>query len=321
MVTSKIIATGRHVPDFKVTNTDLSKIMDTNDEWIQKRTGIEARRFSDKSTTYMATEAAFEAVASLDVETIDCIIVATYTPDTFIPTVANQVRSNLGIKRSIPSFDINAACSGFLYAFQNAHAFIKAEVYKRVLVIGADFNSRYLDFADRSTAILFGDGAGAIVMEAASSGTIDCVIGGETDVLGSITAPNLTDHPNPLLFRNLIAHEHFKMKGSDVFKFAVKTMEIEINTILKKHNLSMDDIDYVVSHQANQRILDSAARALKVPTHKFLSNVKGIGNTSAGSVPILLDEAVKDGRIQPGMKIIMIAFGGGLTYGTALLDI
>lgn len=319
-MSTRIVSTGSYVPEVKVSNTDLESIMDTNDEWIRKRTGIESRRYEDISTVRMATEAAKDACSTVDVETLDCIVVATYTPDSFIPTVANQVKANLGITRPIPSFDVNAACSGFIYAYQVAHAYIVSGIYRRVLVIGVDFNSRYMNFEDRSTSILFGDGAGALVLETSDKGTIDTIIGGEDDINESITMKNSTDYSNPFVERDTQKESYFEMKGSDVFKYAVRIMDKTIKDLLVKNNLETNDIDYVLSHQANQRILDSGARSLKIDTKRMLSNVSKYGNTSSASVPILLDEANKKGLLQSGMKVILVAFGGGLTYGAVLLE-
>lgn len=320
LIKSKIIATGSYRPKNIVTNNDFAQIMDTNDEWITKRTGIKTRYFEDESTAHMATEAAITTLENRDVETIDCIIVATYTPDTFIPTVANAVRANLNIKRSIPSFDLNAACSGFLYALQTGNAYIKSGMYQRILVIGVDFNSRYLNYQDRSTSILFGDGAGAVLLEASNKGIEDCVIGGETDSLEVIKNENITDIKSPFVKRSIKQNPYLEMKGSEVFKFAVRIVDSMIIDCLKRNNIAMADIDYVVAHQANQRILDGAARSLKVEKSKFLSNISEVGNTSSGSVGLLLDEANRKGILKPGMKILLLAFGGGLTYGCALVE-
>ncbi|QIK69712.1 ketoacyl-ACP synthase III [Erysipelothrix sp. HDW6C] len=317
---SSIISTGSYRPKQVVSNFDFEGIMETSDAWIVQRTGIRQRLFEDESSVRMATEAARNALENLDASSIDCIIVATYTPDSFIPTIANQVRAHLGITNPIPSFDINAACSGFVYAYQTAHAYIASGIYKRILVVGVDFNSRYLDFSDRATSILFGDGAGAIVMEAGITGSIDCILGGETDTLETIRMQNMSDHGNPFVSRPLTDSSYFEMKGAEVFKFAVRVMESSVHAILERNKLTSEDVDLVISHQANQRILDSGARALKMPKEKFLSNVAEVGNTSSASVPLLLDEANRKGQLKPGMKIILVAFGGGLTYGTALLE-
>lgn len=317
---TKIISTGSYVPQTVVSNKDYEKIMDTSDAWIVRRTGIKERRFESMSTVHMATKAAQEALKSLDVNTLDCIIVGTYTPDSFIPTVANQVRENLNVTRPIPSFDINAACSGFIYALQTANAYIRSKIYKRILVIGCDFNSRILNYEDRTSAILFGDGAGAVVVEAGETGIVDCIIGGESDTYETITLPNRTDRRAPFINRTIQEDAYFSMKGAEVFKYAVRVMNSSIQELLDRNNQSIDTIDAIIAHQANKRILESGARALNYDPSKLLSNVERYGNTSSGSVPILLDEANKQGLLKEGMRIILVAFGGGLTYGSVLID-
>lgn len=316
----KIVSTGSYYPKNKVSNFDLEKIMDTNDAWIQKRTGIETRYYEDTSTSHMALHAAKDALKDIDLESIDCIVVGTYTPDDLIPTVANTVRKELGIKKNIPAFDINAACSGFIFAFHTARAFIKSKIYKRVLVIGVDFNSRIMDFTDRKTSILFGDGAGCVLLEYDKDNLCDSYIHSVSDTQNSLTAPSSSDFSNPFVERDTKKDPFFKMEGQAVFRFAVDAMNKGINEVLKKNDLKLDDIDYVISHQANQRIMETSARMLKGDPNKFLSNIKEYGNTSSGSVPLLLDEANKKGYFKPGMKLILVAFGGGLSYGSVLIQ-
>ena len=318
-MSAKIIATGSYAPPHIVTNRDYESVMETNDAWIQQRTGIKTRHFEAASTAHMATEAAKKALAGIDLETIDCIIVGTYTPDSFIPGVGNQVRANLSIPRPIPAFDINAACSGFIYALQTGNAYIAAGMYQRILVIGVDYNSRVLNYEDRATAILFGDGAGAVVLEKGENGLQDTILGGEWDKHETLLLPNHTKTRNPFLNQTDIDASLFAMKGSDVFKFAVRILEQSVLTLLERNNLELKDIDYIISHQANQRILDMVARSLKVDPSVFLSNVAEYGNTSSGSVPLLLDESHKNGTLKAGMNVILVAFGGGLSYGASLI--
>ena len=236
---SKIIATGSYVPDKVVSNEDLSKIMDTNDAWIVQRTGIKERRFELQSNHAMALEASKRALSGLDVQSIDLIIVCTYTPDNFIPTNANLLKKDLGIVGDIPCFDLNAACSGFVYGLQVADALILSKMYQRVLLVGSDFNSRYLDFSDRSTAILFGDGAGAVVLEPGDSGVIKTILYGKDDVSASISMVNTSADD--------LNHPYFEMKGSDVFRFAIKAFSRSVKDVLKKNSLSQEDIDFVIS--------------------------------------------------------------------------
>lgn len=319
IMSTKIIATGSYVPDNIVTNFDYEKILDTSDDWISQRTGIEQRRFESVSTVHMATEAAKKALAGIDYNSIDCIIVGTYTPDNLIPGVAAGVRASLNINH-IPVFDINAACSGFMFALQTGHAYIKSHLYKRILVIGADFNSRILNYRDRSTAILFGDGAGAVVIEEGESGIIDTILGGEIDSESTLGLLSGNDFGNPFYTRSLNTDGYFTMKGSEVFRFATRIIKTSVKELLKRNNLNINEIDYIIAHQANQRILDMAGKSLKLDEDIMLSNVKMYGNTSSGSVPLLLDEANRRGLLEPGMKVILIAFGGGLSYGASLLE-
>lgn len=317
---SRIIATGSYVPEKIVSNDDLSNYMDTNDEWITQRTGIKNRRFESVSNHHMALSASLNALQGMDIESIDCIVVCTFTPDNFIPTNANLIKKDLGIKRHIPCFDLNAACSGFVYGLQVVDALLISKMYNRILLVGSDFNSRYMDFTDRSTSILFGDGAGAVVMELAERGIVETVLYGQDDVEDSITMPNLSPFSNPFVHDVQSNQAYFEMKGSTVFRFAIKAFTSSIKTLLKNNNLTVDDIDYIISHQANERIIESCAKSLKMDVSKFPMNLQEYGNTSAGSIPIVLDEIVRDGRLKKEMKIIVVAFGGGLTYGASLIE-
>lgn len=317
---SRILSTGSYLPSKIIKNKDFEAIIDTNDEWIRQRTGIKERRFEEVSNVNMAYQAALNALVNIDLNSIDCIIAATYTPDSMIPGLAGELRSLLKIERTIPAFDINAACSSFIFALESANAFIKAGIYQRILVVGSDRNSSTLDFNDRSTCILFGDGAGAVTLEASNVGIIDTILAGEIDKDQSLSLKNKEEFNNPFISINKDEKSKLEMKGSDVFKFAVRVVKDSINEILLRNKLDINDIDYVVSHQANQRILNMAARSLKVSESKFLSNLEFYGNTSSASIPILLDESNKKGLFKPGSKIIMIAFGGGLSYGATLIE-
>lgn len=317
---NKIIATGSYIPKKEITNFDLEKIMDTSDSWIRQRTGIESRYFSGAGATEMGYQSALNATTDMNLESIDLIIVCTYTSDTFIPSCAHEIRAKLGIKKNIPAFDLNAACSGFVYGIHVADAMMKTGAYSKVLIIGVDQNSRYLNFKDRSTSILFGDGAGAVVMEANHElGLISSSIFSETDSSESIISRNTTQTDNPFIDveRN---DSSFKMEGSIVFKFAVKSLKQCVENVMEEQNLNSDDIDFVVAHQANQRIIDTAAKMLKIPLLKFPTNLDRYGNTSAASIPIVLDELNRSGYLKQGMKLILVAFGGGLSYGVSYLE-
>ena len=314
---SKIIATGSYVPNKVVTNDDLAQIMDTNDEWIKQRTGISERRYEAQSNVHMCKEAALKC--DVDLESIDCIIVCTYTPDSFIPTTASSVKRELEIKKSIPCFDLNAACSGFVYGLEVADALIKSGTYKRVLLIGSDFTSRTLDFTDRGTAILFGDGAGAVVLESSeTAGIIKTVLRGDDDNDELIKLTSMSDHGNDFVDRDIESDSFFSMKGAEVFKFAIKVMKESILSVVSKEELT--NVDYIISHQANKRIIEFAAKSLKMDIEKFPMNLEKYGNTSAGSIPILLDELVKSKKIKQGDRLVLVAFGGGLTYASSLIE-
>ena len=291
--------------------------MDTNDAWIKQRTGISERRFEDQSNLHMCYQAA--KASEIDMETLDCIIVCTYTPDSIIPSTASQLKRELKIKKNIPSFDLNAACSGFIYGIEVADALIKTGSYQRILLVGSDFNSRTLDFNDRSTAILFGDGAGAVVLEASEeAGIVKTVLRGDDDHNDLISFPSMSDHDNKFVNRDSQTSSYFTMKGAEVFKFAIKVMKESILSVVDKKEL--ESIDYILSHQANKRIIEYAARTLKMDVEKFPMNLEKYGNTSAGSIPILLDDLVRKGNIKKGDRLILVAFGGGLTYGSTLLE-
>lgn len=318
-MSAAIISTGSYRALRKVTNYDLENIMDTSHAWIEQRTGIVSRFYEDDSNLHMAYHASINALKDIDLESIDGIIVGTYTPDNLIPGVAASLRHKLGITRNVYAFDVNAACSGFIFALHTAYAYIKSGMSKRILVVGVDYNTRILDFEDRATSILFGDGAGAVVLEASDVGIIDSFIHNESDVSNSLSAVSMSDFNHPYHAREA-RHPYFQMEGRAVFKFAVKALKDSVLKLVRDNNLDLSDVDYIVSHQANLRILEMASKSLKIPIDKFLVNVDVVGNTSSGSVPLLLDEENQKETFKKGMKIIMVAFGGGLTYGATLVE-
>lgn len=318
-MSAAIVKTGSYRSHRIVSNHDLAQIMDTNHEWIVSRTGIVNRVYEDDSTLHMAYEASLKIVTEEDLESLDGIIVGTYTPDKLIPSVASELRAKLNFKRNIFAFDVNAACSGFIFALHTGYAYIKSGLAKRVLIVGVDYNSRIMDFKDRTTSILFGDGAGAVILEASDVGIIDSFIHNESDTGNALSVISSSDYDHP--YRNKVQQNpYFEMEGKTVFKFAVKALRNSVNQLLERNNLTLDDIDYVVSHQANLRILETASKILKMDINKFLVNVDEVGNTSSGSVPLLLDEVNQKGILKPGMKVILVAFGGGLTYGATLIE-
>lgn len=302
-----------------MTNHDLSKIVDTSDEWIFQRSGIKSRRIAadDQSTSDMAIKAAEAAIerAGIQPSDIDGIIVATTTPDQTFPSVAVSVQAALGVPVGI-AFDVQAVCSGFIYALSVADNFIKVGQLKRVLVIGADKMSSLLDWSDRTTCVLFGDGAGAVILEARDgaedgTGVLSTHLyanGGMRDLLytdGGVSTTGDTGH--------IIMH------GREIFKYAVKFMADAVNAALDANNLSADQIDWLVPHQANLRIIEATAKKLSMPMERVIVSVEEHGNTSAASIPLAFDGAVRDGKIQKGDLVLFEALGGGLTWGSALL--
>lgn len=319
-----IIGTGSYVPENRMTNDDLSKLVETSDEWIYSRTGIKERRIcSNENTSDLAFAAADRALknAGLNSKELDLIICATITPDSFMPSVACMVQAKLGADRAV-AFDITAACTGLIYGMVTAERFISSGMYQNALVIGAETISKILDWEDRSTCVLFGDGAGAVVLSAT------------TDKKGIIAANLLSDGSkqnyltckavpvtNPYVSQEPSFRSTIQMEGQEVFKFAVRTITENIKVILTKSGLTLEDIRYIVPHQANLRIIDQAARYCNITADKFYMNLANYGNTSAASIGIALDELVQSGKVQPGDKLILVGFGGGLTSGAILVEL
>ena len=326
MYECRIAGTGRYVPEKVLTNTDLEKIVETSDEWIIKRTGIRERRIAaeDQSTSDLALEAARVALdrAGLAAEDLDAIILATLTPDTYCPAGACYVQNLLGATNAC-AFDLSAACTGFVYGITVGSSLVRAGVHKNVLVLGAETLSRFIDYTDRNTCILFGDGAGAAVLSRAEEGSDSRLLdhylrsdGGGTDLIimpgGGARRPASYDTVDGKL--------HFlSMQGNDVFKFATKSMQTLIETAIERNELSVDDLDLVVPHQVNSRIIDTVLRKVDIPKEKIYLNLQRYGNTSAASVPMALHEAVEEGRVQPGNLVLLVAFGAGLTWGYNLV--
>ncbi|HDR4238803.1 TPA: beta-ketoacyl-ACP synthase III [Bacillus anthracis] len=302
-----ILGIGRYVPEKVVTNHDLEKIMDTSDEWIRTRTGIAERRIADDTidTSYMAVEASKKALedAGISGEDIDLILVATVTPDRAFPAVACVIQEAIGAKHAA-AMDLSAACAGFMYGMITAQQFIQTGTYKNVLVVGSDKLSKIVDWNDRNTAVLFGDGAGAIVMGAVSEGK--GVLSFELGADGSGG-------------KYLYQDEYVMMNGREVFKFAVRQLGDSCLRVLDKAGLTKEDVDFLVPHQANIRIMESARERLNLPQEKMSMTIEKFGNTSASSIPIAMVEELQNGRIQDGDLIILVGFGGGLTWGAVAL--
>ncbi len=313
-ITSKIAGTGSYLPKKILSNADLEKMIDTTDEWIFSRTGIRERRIAAKSehTSDLALEAAKKAIASagIDANQIDLIVIATTTPDKIFPSVATMVQRKLGIA-GCPAFDIQAVCSGFIYALATADNFIKVGGTKCALVIGAEIFSRITDYADRGNCILWGDGAGAVILQATNSeqGIISTHLHADGNYEKMLHVPRKHDG----------TPDTVHMEGNAVFKMAVNTLDQIVDETLAANNMQKSDIDWLVPHQANIRILQATAKKLDMPMDKVVVTVDKHGNTSAASIPLALDVAVRDGRIKRGDVILMEAFGGGFTWGSALI--
>ena len=309
----KLRGTGRCVPANTVTNDDLAQLVDTNDAWITARTGIRSRyRCTTETHTDLCVNAARAALkkAGVSPAEIGACIVATVSADTVVPSAACMLQKALGLPEDTPCFDLNAACTGFVYALHTPECLLNAAPRKFGLVVGAEALSKVVDWTDRSTCILFGDGAAAAVVECREGWpSIGAVLGSRgNDTL--LRLPGLgRGEPNVL-----------SMEGTQVFKFAVETVPACMDAVLAKSGLTIDDIDFFVFHQANARIIDLAVRKYRIPPEKYYKNIDHYGNTAAASVPLVLSELEDQGRIGPGSRLLMVAFGGGLTWGGAVLE-
>lgn len=312
----KILGYGKSLPNKIVSNDDLSKLVETSDEWIIQRTGIRNRRISDVNTSVLASQAALEAIndAQIDKDDIDLIICATMTADNATPSVACLVQKELGLENAT-AFDINGACTGFIYALKVVEGLLKLN-HKKALVIGSEVMSKVIDFTDRNTCILFGDGAGAVVVEKGEDAYFFTKSKGNFDVLyAEGTSLNID------LDVKEITGGFLYMDGREVFKFAIRAMEEAILKVLEEANLTIDDIDMIIPHQANQRIISNVAKRMKIDESKFFMNLEEYGNTSAASVAIALTEAKKQNVIKEKDKVILVGFGAGLTWGSTLIEI
>ena len=318
MIYSRIMGTGSYLPRKVVTNDDLARRMDTSDEWIRTRTGIRQRHIAEEGETSssLALEASKAAIASAGIaaQDIDLIILATSTPDYVFPSTACLLQAKLGIK-GCPAFDLQAVCTGFVYALATADLFIRSGQHHCALVVGAEVFSRILDWNDRGTCVLFGDGAGAVILRAddkpgimASALHADGRHAGILSVPGNVCGGNVTGDP------------FLRMDGPAVFKFAVRVLDEVARETLAKCGQRVEDIDWLIPHQANLRILESTAKRLGLPPEKLIVTVDTHGNTSAASVPLALDVAVRDGRIKSGHKVMLQGVGGGFTWGAALVQ-
>ncbi len=316
MIFSRISGTGSYLPNKILTNAELERMVDTTDEWIFARTGIRERHIaaSDECTSDLGLAAAKKAIeaANINAEDIDLLIVATTTPDRIFPSTACLIQGRLGIRNNCPAFDVQAVCSGFVYALSVADSMIKTGAAKTALVIGAETMSRIPDWTDRSNCILWGDGAGAVVLQASSeAGIIATYLHADGSYDKLLNVPNGVSKQGE--------DKTVKMEGNAVFKMAVNTLDQIVDETLIANGMQKSDVDWLVPHQANIRILQATAKKLDMDMDKVVVTVDKHGNTSAASIPLALDAAVRDGRLQRGQIILMEAFGGGFTWGSTLV--
>lgn len=323
MMYSRIVSTGSYLPPRRLTNADLvaelaAKGVETSDDWIVERTGIRARHFaaSDVVSSDLALQAAKHALSNARLEPcdIDLIIVATSTPDMVFPSTATILQNKLGMTHGCPAFDVQAVCSGFVYALTVADALIKTGTAKRALVVGAEVFSRILDFSDRTTCVLFGDGAGAVILEASSEPGILA-----SDLHADGRHAGILCVPGTVSGGMVVGDPTLKMDGPAVFKLAVGVLETAARTVLAKAGKIDTDIDWLIPHQANIRIMQGTAKKLKIPLEKLVVTVDQHGNTSAASIPLALDAAVRSGQIQRGQLLMLEGVGGGFTWGAVLI--
>lgn len=329
-----ITGIGTHVPEKILTNEDLERMVDTSDEWIVTRTGIKERRIAgDENASDLAAEAGKRALADagLDLADIDLLMLTTSSPEMIFPSTACLAQAKMGL--TCPAFDIMAACSGFVFATAIADALIRAGAFGRILLVGTDAMSRLVDYSDRATCILFGDGAGAVVLEAADeaegagAGAADVRPGGvlASALFSDGTRVDALKVPAggsaiPMSEESVRDRLHYiKMDGKEVYKFATKAVPEAVEAALAQAGLKLDDVDFVIPHQANQRIIDAAAERLGLPREKMVSNISRYGNTSTASIPLALEELVREGRITPGMVVVLVGFGAGLTWGASVI--
>lgn len=310
MIFSRISGTGSYLPENIVSNFDLEKQMETSHAWIVERTGIERRHIANKTetTSFMGAQAALQALAMAEVDPseVEMVIVASCTSEKTFPSIACLIQQQLSIPNG-PAFDIQAACSGFIYALSIADKFIKSQSMKRILVIGSEVMSNIIDWQDRKTCVLFGDGAGAVLLEASE----------EPGIISTYIAAD--GRHKDILYRNNGSNEYIQMQGNAVFRLAVNMLDQLASEAVHQNNLTLADIDWLVPHQANIRIIQAIAEKLNLPMDRVAVTLKDQGNTSAASIPLVLDTYVRAGSIVRGQTLLLEAFGGGLTWGTALV--
>ncbi|HTP42444.1 MAG TPA: beta-ketoacyl-ACP synthase III [Nitrospiria bacterium] len=324
MIRSRVTGTGAYLPDRRLTNQELERMVETSDRWIVERTGIRERRIAapEEATSDLAAAAGRQALTASGVaaSSVELIIVATATPDMLFPSTACLVQERLGAKQAF-AFDLSAACTGFLYALAVADQYIRTGTYRTVLVIGAEVLSRMIDWTDRTTCILFGDGAGAVVVQAdrGARGVLSTHLHSDGSLWDLIHIPGGGSRRPPSAETLADRMNFVKMKGSETFRVAVRALEEVAREALAANQLSPEQVSWIIPHQANLRILQAVAERLKVPADKVVINVDRYGNTSAASIPIALDEVVRAGRVRSDDLLLLEAFGAGLTWGAAVV--
>lgn len=324
---AKIAGVGKYLPEKVLDNAYFEKIVDTSDEWITKRVGVKERRMSDENvfSSDLGTEAAIRALkdAGMEASELDLIITASVSPDMYTPSCSCMIQSRLGAVKAA-AFDVNAACSGFIFAMSVASQFIETGMYKNALVIGADTLTKITEYQDRATCVLFGDGAGAAVLTATDerTGILGSVLGADGESGNCLTICGIKESEEDKERRPFGNYRTIWMDGQAVFKFAVKTMESATREVVEKSGHSLDEIKLVIPHQANSRIIEGARKRLKMEEDRVYSDVVGrYGNMSAACVPIALCEAIEEGRAGKGDKVVIVGFGGGLTWGSVLIEL
>ncbi len=325
MIRTKIVSTGSYIPEKVLTNKDLEKMVDTSDEWISTRTGIRRRHIAreDEAASNLAYEASVKALekGGISPKELDMIIVATITPDMLFPATACILQDKLGA-RGIPAFDLEAACSGFLYALSIASQFIATGTYRTILVVASETLSKIIDWQDRNTCVIFADGAGAAILRPSEDGggIISSYLGADGSGANLVGVP-AGGSRKPASLETVKNREHYmKMRGNELFKRAIKVMVEAIDKVLEMSNLAYEDIDFFIPHQANIRIIQAVAKRVNLPMEKVYVNLHECGNISAASIAVALDQAVDEGKIKKGDKILLASFGGGLTWGSMIIE-
>lgn len=316
----KIIGTGSALPTKQVANEDLTEFLDTSDEWIRERTGIGSRHISTGETAAsLAADACKKALANAarEASEVELLMVATCSPELALPCTACQVQDLLGAENAV-AFDLNAACAGFLFALNTAYAYISAGIYRNALIAGAEVLSKIIDWTDRGTCILFGDGAGAVMVERCEEDGFLGFVQYSDGSRGNVLACGSRALENPY-FSQQDFKQYVEMDGREVFAFAVRQVPASIEEVLRKTGLTVEDVDLFVLHQANKRIIEGISKRLKVDISKFPVNLDRVGNMSSAAIPVLLDELNSQGRITPGITLVLSGFGAGLTYGACVL--